>query len=61
MPQAFSNTDSLDDVVLKGWANRRTAQSYVTSVQDIAAHSITSEAEDKVSQACNVLHQEMAK
>ncbi len=44
--QAFSNTDSLDDVV---------------SVQDIAARSITSEAEDKVSQAGNLLHQEMAK
>ena len=53
-------TNSLDVVVLKGrWANQRTARIYVnTSLQDIAAHSITSEAENEMSQACNLLHQE---
>ena len=40
----FQAADSLDVAVLKGWASQRTAQVYVTSVQDIAAHSITSEA-----------------
>ena len=29
--------------------------------EDIAAHSITSEAESKMSQACNLVHQEMAR
>ena len=59
----FRATNSLDVVVLKGrWANQRTARIYVnTSLQDIAAHSITPEAEGKMSQACNLLHQEMAK
>ena len=56
----FRATNSLDVVVLKGrWANQRTARIYVnTSLQDIAAHSITSEAENEMSQACNLLHQE---
>ena len=59
----FRGTNSLDVVVLKGrWATQRTARIYVnTSLLDIAAHSITSEAEDKMSQACNLLQQEMAK
>ena len=44
-------TNSLDVVVLKGrWANQRTARIYVnTSLQDIAAHSITSEAKNELS------------
>ena len=52
-------TNSLDVVVLKGrWATQRTARIYVnTSLLDIAAHSLTSEAEDKMSQACNLLQQ----
>ena len=59
----FRGTNSLDVVVLKGrWATQRTARIYVnTSLQDIAAHSITSEAENEMSQACNLLHQEMAR
>jgi len=32
-----------------------------TALQDIAAHSITSEAESKMSQACNLLRQAMAR
>ena len=55
----FRGTNSLDVVVLKGrWATQRTARIYVnTSLLDIAAHSLTSEAEDKMSQACNLLQQ----
>ena len=55
----FRTTNSLDVVVIKGrWANQRTARIYVnTALQDIAAHSITSEAESKMSQACNLLRQ----
>ncbi len=59
----FRATNALDVVVLKGrWANQRTARIYVnTSLQDIAAHSITPEAEGKMRRACNLLHREMAK
>ena len=58
----FRGTNSLDLVVLKSrWAARRTACIYVnTSLLNIAAPSITSEAEDEMSHACNLLHQEMA-
>ena len=39
-----------------------TARIYVnTALQDIAAHSITSEAESKMSQACSLLRQKMAR
>ena len=59
----FRATNSLDVVGLKGrWANQRTARIYVnTSLQNIATRSITPEAENKMSQACNLLHQEMAR
>ena len=59
----FRATNSLDVVVVKGrWANQHTARIYVNAaLQDIAAHSIASEAESKMSQACNLLHQKMAR
>ena len=60
---------SLNDLLLKPNSGNKAvpqpfpaAQIYVnTSLQDIAAHSITSEAKSKMSQACNLLCQEMAR
>ena len=57
---------SLNDLLLKPNSGREAvpqpipaAQTYMnTSLRDIAAHSITSEAKSKMSQACNLLHQE---
>ena len=59
----FRATNSFDVVVDKSrWANQRTARIYAnTSLQAIAAQNITSEAESKMSQAGNLLRQEIAR
>ena len=63
MPQAFSGHKFIGcRCPQRPWANQCTARIYVnTSLQDIGAHSITSEAKNKISQACNLVHQEMAR
>ena len=63
MPQAFFGHKFIGcRCPQRQWANQCTARIYVnTSLQNIGAHSITSEAESKISQACNLVHQEMAK
>ena len=42
------------------WCSKAAGQTNVLHRQDIATHSITSEAEGKMSQACDPLHQTMA-